>query len=81
EFRPRVLLLENARELVKGKQRHHLDGLAEQLLELGYEVDASTHMLSRFGLPQLRERAMVVAVDAGVPLRTLEDLWAGFEVK
>ncbi|MEU5690897.1 DNA cytosine methyltransferase [Actinosynnema sp. NPDC020468] len=81
EFRPRVVLLENARELVKGKQRHHLEGLADQLIALGYEVDARKHMLSRFGLPQLRERAMVVAVDTGVPLRTLDDLWHGWEVR
>ncbi len=81
ELRPKVLLMENARELVRGKQRHHLDGLAEQLIALGYEVNASSHMLSRFGLPQLRERAVVVAVDAGIPLRTLEDVWRGREVR
>ncbi|GAA3890841.1 DNA cytosine methyltransferase [Saccharothrix violaceirubra] len=81
EFRPRVVLLENARELVGGKQRHHLENLAERLIEIGYEVDARKHMLSRFGLPQLRERAMVVAVDAGVPLRTLDDLWRNWEVR
>ncbi|GGP36853.1 DNA cytosine methyltransferase [Saccharothrix coeruleofusca] len=81
ELRPKVMLLENARELVKGKQRHHLEGLAEQLVALGYEVDASSHMLSRFGLPQLRERAVVVAVDGGLPLRTMADLWRGWEVR
>lgn len=81
ELRPRVVLLENARELVKGRQRHHLDGLAEQLIAIGYRVGAGTHLLSRFGLPQLRDRALVVAVDAGLPLRSLEDLWEGREVR
>jgi DNA (cytosine-5)-methyltransferase 1 len=81
ELRPRIVLLENARELVKGRQRHHLQGLAEQLTTLGYQVHADTHVLSRFGLPQLRERALVIAVDAGLPMRTLEDLWQGWDVR
>jgi DNA (cytosine-5)-methyltransferase 1 len=81
ELRPRIVLLENARELVKGRQRHHLEGLAEQLTTLGYQVHAATHVLSRFGLPQLRERALVIAVDAGLPMRTLEDLWQGWDVR
>jgi DNA (cytosine-5)-methyltransferase 1 len=81
ELRPRVVLMENARELVKGRQRHHLEGLADELEKLGYRVAAGSHLLSRFGLPQLRERALVVAVDAGLPLRTLEDVWDGWEVR
>ncbi len=81
ELRPRVVLLENARELVKGRHRHHLDGLAERLIALGYRVHADSHLLSRFGLPQLRERAVVVAVDAGLPLLTPDDLWRGLEIR
>ena len=77
ELRPKVVLVENARELVKGKQRHHFDSLAEDLTALGYSVAGGTHMLSKFGLPQLRERTLMVAVDAGLPLLTLDDLWAG----
>jgi DNA (cytosine-5)-methyltransferase 1 len=32
------------------------------------------------GLPQRRERAIIIAVAAGLDLRTLDDLWAGWKV-
>ncbi|GGJ89153.1 cytosine-specific methyltransferase [Pilimelia anulata] len=79
-WRPRVLLMENARELVIGRFREHLGGLTADLAALGYRVAAGTHMLTEFGLPQRRERALVVAVAADLPLRTLDDLWSGLEV-
>lgn len=81
ELRPKVVLLENARELVKGKQRHHFERLADELTRIGYEVRGDTHMFSRFGLPQLRERSLMVAVDTGLPLLTMEDLWDGREIR
>lgn len=79
ELRPRVMVMENARELVTGRQRHHLDALVSSLEEMDYEVSASTHMLTDFGLPQLRERAMVIATQKQYRLRTLEELWRGYE--
>ena len=33
-----------------------------------------------FGLPQIRERALVVAVRDGLIARTVDDLWAGYAV-
>lgn len=80
-FKPRVLVMENARELVMGKFLHHIEALTEALDKLGYEVSTSTHFLTAFGLPQFRERAVVVAVERPLVLRTLEDLWEGHEVK
>lgn len=81
ELRPTVILLENARELVIGRFSHHLSLLSERLAEQGYRVDASCHLLNRFGLPQRRERALVVAVRADLPLRTMDDLWAGSRIE
>lgn len=80
EFQPRVLVMENARELLTGNFRHHFDNLKSGLEKLGYTVHAQTHMLSHFGLAQIRERALVVATASDVTPRSLEDLWAGFTV-
>lgn len=80
EFRPEVLLMENARELVMGRFSAHLGGLTRSLRAAGYRVRAETHLLNRFGLPQRRERAVVVAVRSGLPMRGLSDLWAGYGV-
>jgi DNA (cytosine-5)-methyltransferase 1 len=75
-LRPKILLMENARELVNGNFSYHCDNLAEHLLGLGYSFRAEVHTLTRFGLPQVRERALVIAVRDNGPIRTLDDLWA-----
>jgi DNA (cytosine-5)-methyltransferase 1 len=77
ELRPQVLLMENARELLMGRFSRHFAALRWRLEEAGYRVAATTHFLSRFGLPQRRERALVVAVDSDLPLLDLDDLWDG----
>lgn len=80
EFRPSIFIMENARELIAGRFAHHFANLREHLIRLGYRVHGKALMLDRFGLPQRRERALVVAVREGLPLRTLEDLWDGYRV-
>lgn len=79
-MKPRVLVMENARELLMGRFSRHFGALRERLTGAGYAVAAETHFLSRFGLPQRRERALVVAVAGGLPLLGLDDLWHGFGV-
>lgn len=79
-LRPKVLLMENARELITGNFADHFHGLTSDLEALGYRVHGRVHMLDQFGLPQKRERALVVAVRAPYVLRTLEDLWEGYRV-
>ena len=77
---PRVLVMENARELLKGNFVHHFGELRRQLERMGYDVQATIHMLDRFGLPQRRERALVVATRLAVGAKSLEDLWQGYEI-
>lgn len=79
-LQPSVILMENARELVMGRHRHHLDQLTRDLKILNYSVFSAVHMLTEFGLPQVRERAVVVAVRDGLTVRALEDMWAGHSV-
>jgi DNA (cytosine-5)-methyltransferase 1 len=79
-LRPDIVLMENARELVMGRFSGHLSGLRADLSALGYRMSAATHVLDRFGLPQRRERALVIAVRSPLPLRDLSDLWAGWRV-
>jgi DNA (cytosine-5)-methyltransferase 1 len=79
-LRPDIVVMENARELVMGRFSAHLTGLLADLSALGYRVGASTHTLDRFGLPQRRERALVIAARRPLPLHDLADLWAGWRV-
>ncbi len=80
EFRPAIFLMENARELIRGNFSHHFASFAKELETLGYRVHGDVHMLSRYGLPQQRERSLVIAVRRGLELRTLADLWEGYGV-
>jgi DNA (cytosine-5)-methyltransferase 1 len=79
-LRPDIVLVENARELVMGRFAGHLRRLTRQLTRLGYTVTAGTHFLSDFGLPQRRERAIVVAVRRPLPALDLPALWAGWRI-
>jgi DNA (cytosine-5)-methyltransferase 1 len=75
-----ILIMENARELLSGNFRSHYVQLHRYLEDNGYKVHASVHMLTQFGLPQIRERALVIAVKENYDIRTLSELWDGYEV-
>lgn len=77
---PEVLVVENARELLNGRFPGHFEALRADLDEQGYEVSAKVHFLSDFGLPQRRERALVVAAKREHRLRDLDSLWSELEV-
>ncbi len=78
-FLPEFVVLENARELICGNHPHHYEGFVRRLERLGYDLRGGVHLLTKYGLPQIRERALVVASRVG-PVKTLDDLWEGFEV-
>lgn len=81
-FRPEVIVMENARELLMGRFARHFAALRAELADdLGYAVAAEIHVLSDVGLPQRRERALVVAVRSGLLALTLSDLWDGLAVR
>lgn len=75
ELKPDVLVMENARELLQGNFVHHFSSLEADLRGLGYSISAEVHRLDRFGLPQIRERALIVASRRGLAPKNLSDLW------
>ena len=76
-----VVVMENARELVRGNFLHHYRALRERLEDNGYNVFGRSYMLTRFGLPQVRERSIIIAAKEDLPLYTLESMWDGWGVK
>lgn len=76
-----VVVMENARELLQGNFKYHYEWFGEHLEKQGYTVVGGSYMLSRFGLPQVRERAIVVATRQHLSMRTLDDLWEGWSVR
>ncbi|TWG04410.1 DNA (cytosine-5)-methyltransferase 1 [Streptomyces brevispora] len=81
ELTPSVVVMENAREMLQGNFQHHFNALQSDLRDMGYKVHSGIHMLSSFGLPQQRERALVIAVRRDRELHTLEELWNGDRVQ
>jgi DNA (cytosine-5)-methyltransferase 1 len=79
-FRPEFVVMENARELIRGNNAHHHASLVRRLRRLGYDVKSGVHMLTSYGLPQIRERAMIVASRDG-EAKTLDDLWRGWKLR
>nr|WP_294516822.1 DNA cytosine methyltransferase [uncultured Rhodopila sp.] len=79
-LRPEIFLMENARELIMGNYRHHHAALVATLQRAGYHVRSDIHFFDRFGLPQVRERALIVASRIG-EARSLKDLWQGWAVR
>lgn len=76
-----VVVMENARELIRGNFMHHYRAFRETLEDKGYNVFGRSYLLNRFGLPQLRERSIVIAAKNEFPLYTLESMWDGWRVK
>lgn len=72
-----VVVMENARELIQGNFKHHYEWFREHLEKHGYNVFGRSYLLTRFGLPQIRERAIVVAAKQNLSLHTMESLWDG----
>lgn len=75
-----IVVMENARELIRGNFTEHYLAFKAHLEQNGYRVHGKSHMLSSFGLPQVRERAIIVAAKNHIALKTLDDLWDGWEV-
>lgn len=60
-WRPRYVVIENVKELLRGRHKHHFQALHRGLFDLGYDVYAEIHDLKDFGLPQSRIRSLIVA--------------------
>ncbi|WP_119673183.1 DNA cytosine methyltransferase [Deinococcus sp. RM] len=71
EFMPEFFVMENVKELLNGKHRHHFHKLHSMLESLGYRVDAQVYDFSKYGLPQKRIRAVIVASREGIGLQAL----------
>ena len=60
-WRPRYVVVENVKELLRGRHKHHYQSLHRGLTELGYDIFAEVHDLKHLGLPQSRIRSLIIA--------------------
>lgn len=64
ECRPRAIMLENVRGLLSPKFDRYRDSIQFKLERLGYQSEWRLLQASHFGVPQLRPRAVLVALPA-----------------
>jgi DNA (cytosine-5)-methyltransferase 1 len=65
ECRPRAVLIENVRGFLDAVFSDYRHALKDQLRKLGYDVEWRLFNASDFGVPQLRPRVMIVAIQSG----------------
>ncbi len=63
EMRPAALMVENVKGLLTARFAPYRKGIRSQLEDLGYAVDWQVVRALDFGVPQLRERSVLVALD------------------
>jgi DNA (cytosine-5)-methyltransferase 1 len=68
EKKPKVIFLENVRNLVKHDAGNTMEVIMRSLADLGYQVFFKTLRSSDFGVPQARQRVYIVAfrIDLGI---------------
>jgi DNA (cytosine-5)-methyltransferase 1 len=64
-FRPKVFILENVVGLATHKNGHTLEAMQECFHSLGYETDWKLLNAAHFGVPQKRERFIMIGVEKG----------------
>jgi DNA (cytosine-5)-methyltransferase 1 len=71
EARPRAFLLENVKGLAYGVHREALDHILEVAHSLGYRTSVNIINAADYGVPQIRERCLVMGVLGGDPVSPL----------
>ena len=66
ELRPRAVLMENVPDMALGDDMRTVRFIAERLEALGYETDMRILEAWQFGVPQHRQRLMLVAISGNV---------------
>ena len=67
-FRPRVFVLENVVGLATHKEGSTVEAMQEAFETVGYETDWRILNAAHYGVPQKRERLVMIGVETGAPL-------------
>ncbi|XQA77854.1 DNA cytosine methyltransferase [Xanthomonas sacchari] len=71
EARPRAFLLENVKGLAYGVHREALDHIVSVANSLGYKISVNIINAADYGVPQIRERCLVMGVLGAEPVPPL----------
>lgn len=80
KIRPKYFAYENAREALQGNHAQHLETILHVLEGIDYSYKVEIFNLNEFGLPQQRERVILLA-SRDKEVRGLRELWNGFSMR
>ena len=80
KIRPKYFVFENAREALQGNHALHLETILHVLEGSGYSYKVEVLDFNDFGLPQRRERVILLA-SRDRQMLSLRDLWEGYAMK
>ena len=78
-IRPKYFVYENAREALQGRHSQHLETILCVLESIDYSYKVEILNLNDFGLPQHRERVILIA-SREREARNLKDLWQNLSI-
>ena len=67
DFDPKVVVMENVPNMLSMNDGHFKEKILKRLQSFDYNVTAEEVRADRFGVPQTRNRAFIIAVDEGKP--------------
>jgi DNA (cytosine-5)-methyltransferase 1 len=67
--RPRAVIMENVPDMALDREMFILRSMTEQLEQIGYSVTARVVDTWRYGVPQMRQRLLLVALAQGIRFR------------
>jgi DNA (cytosine-5)-methyltransferase 1 len=74
QLKPKYFVYENAREALEGNHRHHLQAVLSELKAKRYFVSVEVLNFAAHGLPQTRERVVILA-SRDRPIQGIAEIW------
>ncbi len=68
ELRPKFILMENVKGILTLQNGLYLANVLKQLREAGYEVDYRLINMADYGVPEIRERVIIIGNRVGMPV-------------
>lgn len=68
ELRPKFILMENVKGILTLQDGAYLSNVLKQLREAGYEADYKLINMADYGVPEIRERVIIVGNRVGLPI-------------
>jgi len=68
ELKPKYIVMENVKGILSAKGGGYLESVLSELREAGYDTDYKLVNMADYGVPQIRERVLILGNRLGIPV-------------